>query len=405
MATLAATIDATGVIVPDFADVLAQLQNEFWTIYGTDAVLTPDSQDGQFLAIMAQGITDCNQLAAAVIMGFSPTFAQGAPLSSIVKLNGLRRLTATASTATITIVGTVGTVITGGIVGDNVNLGTQWALPPSVTIPPGGTIAVTATCTVDGDVTAAPGTLTRILTPTNGWQTANNVSSATPGAPVETDATLRRRQAASVALPSISPRDGIDSAIGNLAGVLHVQVYENQQGTTDANGIPGHSIAAVVEGGDAAEIAQAIFLKKAPGVGTAGTTSQTVVDSHGLAQVINFYYASTVTISVVISGVGLTGYVSTTGDKIKACVAAFISGLGIGRFDYLTRLYAPANLSGQVAIDTTGLAQPDLDALAATFIITQILQSRSGSPTASDVPIAFNEIAVCTVLNITLNIV
>ena len=404
MATLAATIDATGIVVPDYADILAQLQNEFWTIYGTDAVLTPDSQDGQFLAILAQGITDCNQLAAAVLSSFAPTFAQGVPLSSLVKLNGLRRLAATASTATITIAGTIGTVITGGLVGDNQQLGTQWALPPSVTIPPAGTIAVTATCTVDGDIAAAPNTLTRILTPTSGWQTATNVASATPGAPVETDAALRRRQAASVALPSESTRDGIAANVGNLAGVLHVAVYENDQGAPDGNGIPGHSIAVVVEGGDAQEIAAAIFIKKCPGTGTYGSTSETVVDSHGMPQGINFFYVSVVTVTVVIAVTALDGYVSTTGDKIKACVAAFISALGIGQKDYYTRLYAPANLSGAIAVETTRLPQADLDALATTFTVTLISQSRSGPVSPSDVNIAFNEIAECAVGNITLNV-
>jgi uncharacterized phage protein gp47/JayE len=402
MATIAATMDASGVVVPDFADVLAQLKNEFWTIYGTDAVLTDDSQDGQFLSILAQAITDVNQLAAATVAAFSPTFAQGVPLSSIVKINGIARLASSASTATVTIVGTVGTVITGGMVGDSQQLGTQWALPPSVTIPGAGTIAVTATSTVDGDVAAAPGTLTQILTPTNGWQTVTNAASATRGAPVETDAALRRRQAASVALPSESTRDGISSNVGNLAGVTHVAVYENDQGTTDSNGIPGHSIAVVVEGGDAAEIAEAIFLKKCPGTGTFGTTSETVIDSHGMPQVINFFYVTVVTVAVEIHLDALTGYVSTTGDKVKASVAAFISALGVGQTDYLARLYAPANLSGSVAAAATGLTQTELDALASTYTVTALLQSSSGPPGVQDVVIDFNEIAECAVANITL---
>ena len=59
--------------------------------YGSDAVLTPDSQDGQLLAVFAQAIYDNGQALIAIYNSFSPATAQGAGLSSLVKINGLAR--------------------------------------------------------------------------------------------------------------------------------------------------------------------------------------------------------------------------------------------------------------------------------------------------------------------------
>ncbi len=72
----------------------------------------------------------------AAYNSFSPGFAQGAGLSSIVKINGIARKVPSNSQCVVTIVGQAGAQITNGIIGDNLNLGTQWALPALVTIPP-----------------------------------------------------------------------------------------------------------------------------------------------------------------------------------------------------------------------------------------------------------------------------
>jgi hypothetical protein len=88
-------------------------------------------------------------------------------------------------------------------------------------------------------------------------------------------------------------------------------------------------------------------------------------------------------------------------------VARYLTDQAIGVPSYLTRLYSPANLSGDAATEATGLTQPQLDALSNTYDITSILQSRPSNapPIAQNVPIAFNEAAVCTILDITVNAV
>ena len=402
MAVPVPTLSATGITAPSYADILTALQNDYYTIYGSDAVLTADSTDGQWLSIQAQAFFDLGQVCVAVYNSFSPATAQGAALSSVVKINGIARKVPTASTATVTIVGVAGTIITGGIVGDNQSLGTQWALPASVTIPVGGSITETATCTVLGATAAAPATLVNILTPTAGWQTVTNAAAATLGAPTESDAALRTRQAVSTSLSALTPLDAIWAAVANTAGVGRTIVYQNNTGSVDTAGRPAHSITVVAEGGDMDLIAAAIAAKKGSGPSTYGTTARTVIDAKGVAEVINYYQLTTVPITLTINIKALTGYLSTTGDLVKASVAGFINALPIGETSYVNRLYAPANLRGDEALTATGYTQAALEALTETYNVTSILQSRTGPPAASDVAMAFYEAASCVVTDITI---
>lgn len=377
LTSLACMIDSTGIRAPAFEDVLFTLQSNFQSIYGSDIYIEPDSQDGQWLSVLAQMVNDGNQADVTTYNGYSPTFAQGAALSSQVKINGIRRDASSNSTAVVTLVGQVGTPINNGVVQDtNKNL---WNLPASVVIPISGTIDVTATAQQPGAITAIAGAINAINTPTRGWQSVTNANAATPGDPVETDAQLRQRQAASTSLAALTPLQAIKAAVGNVAGVGRYEVYENQGGTTDSNGIPGHSIAAVAEGGNITAIAQAIESKKSPGTGTYGTTSQTVNDPAGVPITINFFEMTEVGVMVQITVVPLTGYVSTTKTLIINAIVSYLSSFAIGQDSYLGKLFGPANLAGDAATSSSGLTQAQLDVLSNTYNlpISNIYQGRS----------------------------
>lgn len=389
--TLAAFVDETGIHAPSYSDILTELQAAYRAIYGSDIYLGNDSQDGQLLAVFAQAISDVNSAAVAVYNSFSPITAQGAGLSSIVKINNIRRQVPTNSTVDVTLTGQAGTVITNGIVSDANN--NKWNLPATVTIGGGGTVAVTATAQVEGNIAAGVATVTKITTPTLGWQSVTNAAIATPGAAVETDAALRVRQAVSTALPSETPLDGIVAAIGNLIGVQEIKPYENDTGSTDGNGIPAHSISIVVIGGDDVEIATTIALKKNPGTGTYGTTTEDVMNSSGLPVAINFYRPTDVPIDVHIAVTALTGYVTSTGDVIKAAIADYISALpiggGVGEAVEWSKLIFAANNT----------------AFSTTYNVTAVtLRKGAGSFLAADVPIAFNEVSSCIPADITLTV-
>ncbi len=372
-------IDATGYHYPDYPTTLEWLKGKYRDIYGADAYLEADSQDGQFLAVMAKGYYDTFVLGASVYNSFSPVSAQGTGLARLVKINGLEKQAPSKSTVTLTLVGEAGTVITNGIATDT--LSQKW-LVPDTTIPDAGEIDVVAEAEFAGAVNAQADTITSIFTPTLGWQTVNNDVAATPGAPVESDAELRLRQAASTALPSLTVLDGTIGAVENVTGVTKVRGYENDTDATDANGITEHSISMVVAGGADAAIAQAIQTKKTPGTGTFGDTTELVYDSKGMPIEISFQRAVVATIQCTVTLSAGVGWSSDFEALIQAAVAAVINAGIIGNPVLLTKLFIPAYLVGTPAQGTFDIATIELG-------------KNGGGESAANVELDWDEEPVC----------
>lgn len=392
MATPVCTIDDSGILKPDYAEVLAFVQDAFRSIYGQDVYIEPDSQDGQFLGIFAQAIDDANSQTVATYQAFSPSTARGVGLSSVVKINGLRRRDATYSTVDLIVTGQAGTTIVDGIAQDAA--GTQWLLPSPVVIPSDGDITVTATAREPGAKLALPGDISVIGTPTRGWQSVTNPSAAVAGAPIESDAELRQRQTISTALPSRTVFEGTLGAVASLMGVERLRGYENDTGATDGNGIPGHSISLVVQGGDAAEIAQAIADKKTPGTGTYGTTSVVITDGYNIPHTIRFYRPTVATIKVAVALTALPGYTAAIEASIKQAIVDFVNGLDIGGtsgFVEWAEVFVPANLA--------------LAGSARTYKITSLqIAKNAGSLGTTDLAIAFNEAPTAALTDVTITV-
>lgn len=363
----------------------------FQQIYGSDAYIDPDSKDGQLIALMALAIHDANNTAIQVYNSFSPSTGIGVGLSSNVKINGIERREATNSTVDLLLTGTAGTTITNGSVKDA--NGVVWNLPETVSVGIDGAIVATATCANPGAVAALAGTVNKINTPTRGWSSANNPQAATVGTAVEKDSELRIRQSQSVALPSLTPFEAVDGAIANINGVTRHKLYENDQDVPDANGLPPHSIAAIVEGGDATEIANTIRGVKDQGTTPYGSTVISVPDKYGSPHPVGFSRPVDVPVFVKITISPLTGYTSQVGDEIKAAVAAYINSLAIGASVLLSRIYSPANL-GVVSGGNSRY-----------YDITELLiGTSSAGVAATNIVIAFDHSASCRVADINLEV-
>ncbi|HBR1193118.1 TPA: baseplate J/gp47 family protein [Klebsiella pneumoniae] len=386
---LSATVTAEGISAPDYQTVLDTITGYFQQIYGSDAYLDPDSKDGQMVALVALAIHDANNTAISVYRSFSPATALGDALTSNVKINGITRRAATNSTVDLLLTGTVGTTITNGSVRDTNSV--VWNLPATVVIGSDGTVVATATCVNSGAVAAVAGSVNGINTPTRGWASVTNPLAATVGVAAETDAELRVRQSQSVALASLTPFDAVDGAIANVEGVTRHKLFENDTETTDANGLPAHSISAIVEGGDATSIANTIRSVKGQGVSTYGTTAVIVTDKYGNPYTIRFSRPIDVPVYVSITLKALTGYSSEVGDEIKAAVASYINSLAIGDSVLLSRVYSPANLG----VVSGGNAR--------YYDIMELLIGRSADDVAAaNLVVAYDESASCSVDNIAL---
>lgn len=384
-------IDSTGYHYADFPTFLDFVQGQYRSVYGADIYLGADSMDGQWTSIVAQMMYDTASVGADTYNSFSPVSAQGVGLSRVVKINGLNRNIPTNSSVVLTIVGVAGTTITNGIAVDTVNQ--QWALPASVTIPPGGTIDVTATAVLPGAINAEIATVINIFTPTLGWQTVTNSAAAAPGAPVETDAELRARQMVSTALPALTVIQATTAALANLAGVTAVRPYENVTDSTDGNGLPPHSVCFIIEGGDITSITNTIGLYKTPGTNTyaSGTNSRSEIynDPAGLPVPIKFYNpAVPAEIGVTITIHPLTTAWDTSFEiPIAAAIAALIESFGIGGTILYTQLFAaaynPPPSGGVTAIP------------GSYSVVSITINKNGGGYSGANIVLAFNEIPTC----------
>ncbi|WP_286870898.1 baseplate J/gp47 family protein [Pantoea sp. UBA5035] len=388
---LSATVTASGISAPDYQTILSTITDYFQQIYGTDAYLEPDSKDGQMVALVALAVHDANNTAIQVYNSFSPSSGMTDALTRNVKINGIARKAATNSTVDVTLTGTAGTTITNGSVKDA--NGIIWNLPGSVTINVSGSVTVTATCANSGAVAAVAGSITKINTPTRGWTAVSNASAATVGSAAETDAQLRVRQNQSVAIPALTPFDAVDGAIANVTGVTRHKLYENDTGAVNGDGIPAHSIAAIVDGGDVTDIAQTIRGKKGQGVATFGSTTVTVPDKYDNPHAISFSRSTDVPIYVAITLKVFTGYTTQIGEQIKQAIADYINSLTIGDDVLLSRIYSPANLG---VVSGGNAKYYDINALT--------IGKSAGSQAAANIVIAFNESASCSTANIALTV-
>ena len=383
-------VSEEGISAPTYGEILEYLRSKAQSIFGQDIVLSDDSQDGQLLALFALAISDVNSEAIAVYNAYNPQTAVGVALDGAVKVNGISRRIATHSTVDLRIVGQAGTVITGGYAFDTFDQ--RWNLPATVTIPLAGEITVTATAELAGAVQAAANSVNIVGSPTYGWQTVNNPSAATPGVAVETDAELRAQQSVSTAQPSMSLWEGIVSSVLALTGVVAVSGKKNDTGSTDADGIPGHTIALVVEGGDADEIGATIYLKKGEGTGTYGSTTVTYSDTYGFPNTVKFSRPTQVAIGATVTITPTATYTTAVDDDIKERIAEYVNGLTIGDSVDIMRVMASIIKDTDTGIDTR-------------FDVDSLLLSKNGAtPAATSVALTWSEVATCDVSDITVTV-
>jgi uncharacterized phage protein gp47/JayE len=380
-------VTENGITAPTYAEILEYYKDQARQIFGDDIVLDNDSADGQLIAIFAAALSDVNAQAIATYNAFNPQTAKGAALDSVVKVNGLTRREATASQAVLRIIGQAGTQIVNGIAIDA--LRNRWLLPELVTIPASGEISVTARAEKLGSIEAPAGSIDTIGTPTLGWQSVTNVNPATVGVAVETDAEPPARQDQSTARESVSLWEGIVASLREVDGVVRVSGVNNDTGSADADGIPAHSIAMVVEGGEDEDIARTIFDKKGEGVATYGSTSVTLLDEFSNSNTVSFSRPTIVQIEAALSIRTGPGYNPELLTAIRQEMADYINSLAIGADVEIASVLGTVAMNGDV---------PET-----RFLVTGLTIARAGEQQASlPIEIEWNEAAACSPDDITI---
>ena len=198
----------------------------------------------------------------------------------------------------------------------------------------------------------------------------------------ETDTALRNRIASAAQARGLCAADAIRGAVSSLSGFDRMNIRINEGDGPDDAGIPGHSVAVVVRGGNTDQVARAIFRAKAPGIGTYGSTTRTVVDDFGESHSISFSRPVQGNVAVRLVIRGLSGFDEAAVKAVLTpAIVGYISGRPIGGSLIVPELY--------------GVCYGAAGSLAPTFCITDIQCSKSGTTTREVVQADWNQILSC----------
>ena len=338
-------LTTTGFRAKSLDELNEEVKSRFRARLGNDLPLLPQSNLGVIAGEDADMLSEAWAVLELLWLAFNEASAAGAALDNLASITGTERRQASPSAALITATGDVGTVLPSqrvvsvpatGIrfqtteaatlaapgawqasfaysVGTRVatNVGAQRVYQvtqagasagsgagPSGTgtaiadgtvlwryLGEGAAVAdVPSLCTVTGPSPAVSGSLTQIETPVSGWRSATNVLDAVLGNNLEGDASLRIRRRSELRGLGNASVDAIRERLLDaslVAGVTAVNVFQNDTDAVNADGMPPHSIEALVEGGDAQAIRNTILASKAAGIQAYGTTTGTATDSAG----------------------------------------------------------------------------------------------------------------------------
>jgi hypothetical protein len=261
---------------------------------------------GQIVGANASEISELWELGYAVHTSGDPEGALDVPLDQVLSLTGSERQGAQPSR----VKGALLTLDPGAIVpaGSLVSVDTrpdiQFTLDAELSSPTGATGPAQYegdfTCTQDGPIAVNANTLTVIDSSISGWTAVTNPTAASPGRLTATNVEFRQRWADERARSGSTTVAAIKAALldtetnPELATVEKVLVLQNKKDRIDVNGLPPHSVEAIVDDGptpsvDDDLIAQIIWDRGAAGgIETHGTVEAVAIDSEGNEQPVNF---------------------------------------------------------------------------------------------------------------------
>jgi len=178
----------------------------------------------------------------------------------------------------------------------------------------------------DGNVPAD--TITQLVSTLTGVDSVNNRAEASGGADIETDASLRSRYLLR-GTSGGSSAVAIQTALNELDSVITATVFENATGAV-VDGLPAHSINAVIDGGNTTEILTVLLNYKPAGIESFGSVSGEIVDNAG--QTRTFYWDTPTPVDIWVD-VNITSnalWDSSYEDTVKARVAEIVGGTSDG---------------------------------------------------------------------------
>lgn len=279
-----AWITNRGVIVPDTADLRADVEGEWKEAFGQDLVVTPDTPQGVLVTAETEARDAVARNNADLANQINPDIAGGIFLDAIWRLTRGSRRPATRSLITGAILGGVAnTIVPAGSLAAVEGSGDQFRTTATVIIDSTGTTTANLESVEFGEIAAGPGQLVNVATAVLGWETITNPTSAALGRLEESDIASRRRRRQTLALQGASLPEAIMSRVSALEGVRSIAFRENIASTSQT--IDGilmlpHSVYVAVDGGDPSQIANALLESKSIGAAWNGNTMVDIIDPY-----------------------------------------------------------------------------------------------------------------------------
>lgn len=279
----AATFSDIGLSVPDEKDILDGRLSDLDDALGGGMSKSLTTPQGQIAMSETAIIAENNDQKLAIVNGINPDYASGRLQDAIGRIYFIDRIAAQGTTVTGTATGLVGTVIPAGSATQD-DAGYIYSSLADATIPASGSIDIVFQNQTTGAIACPIGSLNTIYRAVNGWSGITNAAAGVPGNAVESRANFEYRRKQSVALNAKGTPESIYAAVLDVDGVADAYVWSNHSGATVNIGstnypVPEHSVYIAVYGGEASDIAQAIYVKNQASCGMVGNTSAVVTDT------------------------------------------------------------------------------------------------------------------------------
>lgn len=353
----------TGFIIPSTTTVLDGVTDDIDEAFGGNLNPALNTPQGQLASSEAAVVDNVNQTFLFLTQQFDPAYASGRYQDALARIYFIERNPAQPTVVQALCTGLEGVVIPVGALALAED-GNQYLCTEAGTIPATGNITLTFECIVVGPIPCPAGTLNQIYRSIPGWDAIDNVSDGVLGNNVESRSAFEARRAASVALNSIGSLPSVLGAVLDIENVIDAFVTENATNSLQTIGgvsLYPNSLYVAVVGGEAQDVARAIWSKKAPGCAYNGNTTVTVLDTS--AGYVPPYPAYSVSFEIpeplpILFAVDLNNSTLVPADATAqiqtAIVNAFAGADGgprakIGTTLYASRFYAPIAALGSWA--------------------------------------------------------
>lgn len=274
------TFGARGFEIPAALAVLEGVIADINEAFGGGLNPSLETPQGQLASSEAAVILNTYAAFLFLTQMFDPASAFGRYQDALARIYFIQRNPSRPTVVQCICIGLEGVVISEGALAQD-EAGNQYVCTAGGTIPVDGQITLPFANLLPGPIPCPAGTLNQIYQAIPGWDSIDNLAAGVLGVDVENRADFERRRALSVAHNSIGSLPSVLGAVLTVPNVLDAFVTENDSNSPQTIGgvlLAPNSLYVAVIGGEAEEIARAIWSKKAPGCTYNGNTTVVVLD-------------------------------------------------------------------------------------------------------------------------------